>query len=388
MGRSHAICALATALTLSLGCEAACVEGSISGGGTAGTPVAPVITSQPQALARQVGEMAVFTVVATGTSPLAYAWAKDGVFIAGATLASLTLSEVGAGDAGVYTVRANGDPADTAFVRYLDRFLDTAITVWRANFIRVVLDMSTYYDPDPDWSDSYRATMEAAIRRVGRTYPNVYLLLTPCAHFSMVEGDPGNQASMYPTETTFELYRKLVDSFHDWPHVVFALTNEGGGSYFAGSRTAQQADLYRRAIAAIRAQEDTHGGRRHLIAVQGPEYAGVLTYYSQNASRNVLNDAHVVYEAHHYPPYGYTEEGYTFSNIPVFIGEYGMIDDLDEFFLEMESKKIPNLVWIMDAWGYCQPTVLQSTGMSGANPIQPNALGTVVMRYLQNPPAP
>jgi hypothetical protein len=53
-------------------------------------PVPPSITAQPTSLTVTVGQTAVFSVVATGTAPLAYQWQKNGAFISGATSASYT----------------------------------------------------------------------------------------------------------------------------------------------------------------------------------------------------------------------------------------------------------------------------------------------------------
>src|SRR5438094_437336 len=52
--------------------------------------VAPLITTQPANQTVTVGQMATFTVVATGTAPLSYAWRKNGTAISGATAASYT----------------------------------------------------------------------------------------------------------------------------------------------------------------------------------------------------------------------------------------------------------------------------------------------------------
>jgi len=52
-------------------------------GGTLGTP--PTITTQPQSSSLASGESVTLTVVANGTPPLTYQWAKDGVDIPGAT---------------------------------------------------------------------------------------------------------------------------------------------------------------------------------------------------------------------------------------------------------------------------------------------------------------
>src|SRR5205823_286993 len=52
--------------------------------------VAPLITTQPASQTVTVGQTATFTVVATGTAPLSYAWRKNGTPISGATAASYT----------------------------------------------------------------------------------------------------------------------------------------------------------------------------------------------------------------------------------------------------------------------------------------------------------
>lgn len=54
--------------------------------------VAPTITTQPAATAVTEGQSASFTVVATGTAPLTYAWRRNGSTIAGATAATYTLA--------------------------------------------------------------------------------------------------------------------------------------------------------------------------------------------------------------------------------------------------------------------------------------------------------
>jgi hypothetical protein len=52
------------------------------------TPTAPSIASQPSSQAVTVGQMATFTVMASGTAPLSYQWQKDSVAITGATSAT------------------------------------------------------------------------------------------------------------------------------------------------------------------------------------------------------------------------------------------------------------------------------------------------------------
>ena len=66
---------------------------------------APAITTQPTAQTVSLGQSARFTVVATGTAPLTYQWAKDGTPIPGAGADSYALPATGSADAGAYTVR-------------------------------------------------------------------------------------------------------------------------------------------------------------------------------------------------------------------------------------------------------------------------------------------
>ncbi len=64
----------------------------------------PIITDQPTGLTAAVGEPALFRVTATGSSPLAYQWRKNGAPIPGATAAIFTIAAVSPSDAGDYTV--------------------------------------------------------------------------------------------------------------------------------------------------------------------------------------------------------------------------------------------------------------------------------------------
>ena len=76
---------------------------------SASLTVTDTITFSQQPIAQTVcdGDPATFTVVAAGTPPITYQWRKDGVDIAGATAASLTIPAVGASDAADYTVFVN-----------------------------------------------------------------------------------------------------------------------------------------------------------------------------------------------------------------------------------------------------------------------------------------
>ena len=64
----------------------------------------PTITTQPAGRTVPTGDPATFTVVATGTEPLAYQWRKAGTAIAGATAATFTISAAQLTDNGAYSV--------------------------------------------------------------------------------------------------------------------------------------------------------------------------------------------------------------------------------------------------------------------------------------------
>jgi hypothetical protein len=70
----------------------------------------PVITTQPQSQTVGGGMPATFTVEASGTGPLNYQWRRNGIALAGATNAALTIAELRRDDAGDYSVLV-GNPA-------------------------------------------------------------------------------------------------------------------------------------------------------------------------------------------------------------------------------------------------------------------------------------
>ena len=63
-------------------------------------PVAPIITTQPISQVVTEGQTATFSVIATGTAPLAYQWQKNGVAIPGATSSIYTTSATTLADNG------------------------------------------------------------------------------------------------------------------------------------------------------------------------------------------------------------------------------------------------------------------------------------------------
>ncbi|HLP09733.1 MAG TPA: DNA/RNA non-specific endonuclease [Opitutaceae bacterium] len=80
-----------------------------------GSVTAPVITSAPADRSAELGRAVVLSVVASGSEPLEYQWAKDGVALAsGGDAATLEIAEVQPGDAGRYAVVVSNEAGSAA----------------------------------------------------------------------------------------------------------------------------------------------------------------------------------------------------------------------------------------------------------------------------------
>jgi alpha-tubulin suppressor-like RCC1 family protein len=92
-------------------------------------PVAPAITTQPSNQTVNAGSTATFTVVATGAPAPTYQWRKGGSTISGATLATLTLTNVQTTHAGSYdVVVTNGSGSVTSSAATLSVTVAPTIT--------------------------------------------------------------------------------------------------------------------------------------------------------------------------------------------------------------------------------------------------------------------
>jgi hypothetical protein len=105
---------------------------SVAGSSGAAGSVAPQIVAAPLSQSVTVGSTAAFSVAAAGSGTLAYQWAFNGVPIAGATSASLSLTLVNATEAGAYTVAVTNSAGTAssapANLTVLSLFVPPAIT--------------------------------------------------------------------------------------------------------------------------------------------------------------------------------------------------------------------------------------------------------------------
>ncbi len=74
------------------------------GGNNPATPVAPAVTTQPESATVTPGQNATFSVAASGTDPLVYQWLRNGIDVAGAASANLTVNAAAADNGTLYTV--------------------------------------------------------------------------------------------------------------------------------------------------------------------------------------------------------------------------------------------------------------------------------------------
>jgi len=261
------------------------------------------------------------------------------------------------------------------------------ISGWKPTFVRVSLSMDSF--AAVSWlsnATQYKTPMTTVINNIG-SHPNVYVLVTLRSDASMIlqdtihgdadaTGVPSDSTTTpdknaFPTGTD-AVYVALVDSFASSSFVLFGLTNEPGGNQRSNATLAA---AMTHAVGVIRAEEDRLGVPHHIVSVQGNSWTSDISFY---ATTPIARD-NVVYEVHGYPP---GSSMYTYSNIPVIIGEYGSLDaaGATAFFADVESKQIPTLAWDFDPYSDCAPDLL-NVNQSATN-LMPSAWGMIVQPYL------
>jgi hypothetical protein len=268
----------------------------------------------------------------------------------------------------------------------LGGLISTLITDWKSTFFRISLSMNSSPASNPPavtWTTNlaqYATPMTTVIKGIGAS-PGVYALVTLRTDGTM-NCAGGDTAVCLPTAATDDVYRALVGSFKNDRHVLFGVANEPAGN----DTSVDVKSLMAHAVSVIRAEEDRLGVPHHVVAVQGKNYTSTLGFY--NAAPIAADN--VVYEYHSYPP---TSAGYTWSNLPVIIGEYGpdllgyqatpataTLPNAAALFADLEAKHISSLAWEVSPYSDCVPDMVAVT-QSGT--LTPNAWGSQVKAYLQ-----
>jgi hypothetical protein len=268
----------------------------------------------------------------------------------------------------------------------LKTVLSGLMSGWKPTFIRMSLAMDSY-GTAVSWLTNpaqYRTPMTGVIEAIG-AYPGVHVLVTLRSDPSMIgqdqaDGDPEatglpSDKTSTPSATTYPsgtdaTYVALVDTFGASSFVLFGLTNEPGGNKLSNATIAAAMS---HAVGVIRAEEDRLEVPHHIVSVQGNGWSSDVSFYATAP----LPYDNVVYEVHGYPP---AASSYTFSNIPIIVGEYGSLTDPASFYADLETKQIPNLAWDFDSYSNCSPDLL-NVNQSATN-LVPTSWGTTVQSYL------
>jgi hypothetical protein len=268
----------------------------------------------------------------------------------------------------------------------LEQVVSGLVSGWKPTFVRISLSMDSYPTVVSWLSNAaqYATPMTGVIDAIGAN-PGVYVLVTLRSDASMigqdtVDGDPEatgvpSDSTTTPDKTKFPtgtdaVYQALVDTFGSKSFVLFGLTNEPGGNK---QSNATLSAAMSHAVGVIRAEEDKIGVPHHIVSVQGNGWTSDISFYAATP----LAYPDVVYEVHGYPP---ATTSYTYSNIPVIIGEYGSLADSNAFYADVEAKQIPNLAWDFDSYSDCAPDLLTVT--HSATSLMPTAWGMTVQTYL------
>ena len=276
----------------------------------------------------------------------------------------------------------------TSSEQTLESIVSGLMSGWKPNFVRISLSMDSNQTVTSWLSNpaQYKTPMTSVINAIG-AHPNVYVLLTLRSDVSMigqdqVDGDPEAtglpsdstttpNATAYPTGTD-ATYVALVDSFANSSFVMFGLTNEPGGNKLSNATITA---AMRHAVGVIRAEEDRLAVPHHVVSVQGNSWTSDISFYAGSPAPITYDN--VVYEVNGYPP---ATSSYTYSNIPVIIGEYGSLTNSTSFYADIEAKQIPNLAWDFDPYSDCAPDLLNVT--QSATSLTPSTWGSTVQSYL------
>jgi hypothetical protein len=248
---------------------------------------------------------------------------------------------------------------------------------WKPTFVRISLGMASYpttvsFTASTSNPAQYKTPMTNVINAIAAN-PSVHVLVTLRSDSTMtgqdtVDGDP--EATGLPSAATDATFIELVDTFGHSGAVLFGLSNEPGGNKLSNSAISA---AMAHSVGVIRAEEDKIGVPHHVVSVQGNGWTSDISFYAATP----LSYDNVVYEVHGYPP---PPSSYTYSNIPVIIGEYGSLSNSASFYADVEAKQIPNLAWDFESYSNCTPDLL-NVNQSDTN-LSPSTWGSTVQSYL------
>src|SRR5208283_3596437 len=136
-------------------------------------PSPPVIVVQPTSQTTVVGETAVFTVTAIGTTPFSFQWSFDGTNLVDATNATLTLANIQLDQAGTYAVAVSNELGSvTSSNATLNVYTVPVITAFspQSGTPGTVVNISGLnFDPTPGNNIVYFGAVQAAVSAASMT---------------------------------------------------------------------------------------------------------------------------------------------------------------------------------------------------------------------------
>ncbi len=125
-------------------------------------PVSPLFTSQPASIVALTGHNATFAATVFGTAPITYQWSMNGAAIPGATLPTLTLTNVQLSQAGGYTLSASNSVgvaiSDSATLTVTPSIPIPLSAYNLVGFGRAATGGGMLPDTDPNYAKVYTAT--------------------------------------------------------------------------------------------------------------------------------------------------------------------------------------------------------------------------------------
>jgi hypothetical protein len=346
--------------SISDGCAAALNCGSCSGSDTCGGGGVPNVCGQ----------------ASTGGMPAGWLYTSGSkIYVSNGAGGGTPWMGRGVNVDDVFLCGGNSNLSMSGVEQTLTTMFSGLMSDWKPNFLRLNLSMHSGY-VDVDWlTDAGRYTTPTtnAINFLG-THANTYVLVTLRSHASMVETNSGNEATFLPTNATDAMYVALVNTFANSKFVMFGLCNEPGTI-----SPSSLVPVMSHAVGVIRAEEDRLGVPHHIVSVQGKDWTSDISFYATSP----LPYDNVVYEVHGYePPAG----SYTYSNIPVILGEYGPSGFSSNgtvssaFHADIEAKQIPNLAWNFEPYSDCTPSLVAAN--DSATNLVTTPWGSQVKSYL------
>lgn len=174
--------------------------------------IAPVITSQPSAPARDLyeGNTVTLTVAASGTPPLRYQWRKAGSDLAGKTTADLTFTSITVADTGTYDVVVTSDHGTVTSTPVTLTIKPADVT---APVVQYAAGTSTFNSVQVWFSEA----LEAASAQNAANYVMSEGLTVTSATLSAPPGSPGDNIVILATaaQTPGKTYTLTVSGVKD-----------------------------------------------------------------------------------------------------------------------------------------------------------------------------